>query len=191
MMIAPRISTLPSPETPRFQQSIRNRRERFPGRLTLSEQKTISKTESSMDPSVPERTPDKQRQTAASTKHISRLAVDAILEKKGKDILVLDVTGVSGVADIFILVTGDSDLQIRAIMESVRMKLKEEAGESPWHLEGNDHFHWVLMDYVDLVVHVFLSEKRDFYELERLWGDAPREEVRDEQQASDVALLAD
>ena len=140
---------------------------------------------------VPARTDDKQRLTSASTKQIARLAVDAVLEKKGKDILVLDVAGVSGVADVFILVTGDSDLQNRAIVESVRIKLREEAGERPWHVEGTDHHHWVLMDYVDLVVHVFLAEKREFYELERLWGDAPREEVNELQQASDVALLAD
>ena len=140
---------------------------------------------------VPARTEEKKRLTAASTKQIARLAVDAILDKKGKDILVLDVAGVSGVADVFILVTGDSDLQNRAIVDSVRMKLKEEAGELPWHVEGNDHHQWVLMDYVDMVVHVFLPEKREFYELERLWGDAPREEVHDHQQASDVKLLAD
>ena len=117
--------------------------------------------------------------------------MDAILEKKGRDILVLDVTGISAVADIFVLVTGDSDLQNRAIVESVRMKLKEEAGELPWHVEGKEHYHWVLMDYVDLVVHVFLPEKREFYALERLWGDAPREAVDDRLQASDVAILAD
>ena len=140
---------------------------------------------------VPARTEDKKRLTSASTKQIARLAVDAILDKKGKDILVLDVAGVSGVADVFILVTGDSDLKNRAIVDSVRMKLKEEAGERPWHVEGTDHHHWVLMDYVDMVVHIFLPEKREFYELERLWGDAPREEVHDHQQASDVALLAD
>lgn len=167
----------------------RKHREWIPGRATLSEQNTTS--ENRLDAAVPKRTEDKKRQTAASTKHIARLAVDAILDKKGKDILVLDVTGVSGVADIFILVTGDSDLQNRAIVESVRMKLKEEAGERPWHVEGTDHHQWVLMDYVDLVVHVFLPEKREYYELERLWGDAPRAEVRDDQQASDVALLAD
>lgn len=143
------------------------------------------------DPMVPARTEEKKRLTAAPTKQIARLAVDAILDKKGKDILVLDVAGVSGVADVFILVTGDSDLQNRAIVESVRRKLKEEAGERPWHLEGTDHHQWVLMDYVDMVIHVFLPQKREFYELERLWGDAPREEVHDHQQASDVALLAD
>lgn len=161
----------------------------LPGSTTLSPKKaTTPKVDEAL---APKKTEEKKRQTAASTKQIARLAVDAILEKKGRDILVMNVTGVSGVADIFILVTGDSDLQIRAISESVRMKLKEEAGERPWHVEGKDHFHWVLMDYVDLVVHVFLAEKREYYGLERLWGDAPRETVKDPQQASDVKLLAD
>lgn len=164
--------------------------------MTLSEHDTTSNTarlygDSISDGAVPQRSEDKKRQTSASTKQIARLAVDAILDKKGKDILVLDVAGDSGVADIFILVTGDSDLQNRAIAESVRMKLKEEAGERPWHVEGTDHHHWVLMDYVDLVVHIFLPEKRAYYEIERLWGDAPRAEVRDDQQVDDIALLAD
>lgn len=94
-------------------------------------------------------------------------------------------------ADIFILVTGDSDMQIRAIVDSVRAKLKEEAGERPWHVEGTDHYQWVLMDYVDLVVHVFLPEKREFYSLERLWGDADRAEVDESMSAADVKILAD
>jgi len=140
---------------------------------------------------IPERTEDKKRQTSASTREIAREAVEAILDKKGRDILVLDVTGISGVADIFVLVTGDSELQNRAIVDSVRTRLKQECGERPWHVEGTDHHQWVLMDYVDLVVHVFLPEKREFYALERLWGDAPREEVSSEQTAADVKLLAD
>jgi len=117
--------------------------------------------------------------------------VDAILAKKGRDILILDVHEVSGMADIFILVTGDSDLQIRAIVESVRVEVKEQMAEGPWHVEGADHYQWVLMDYVDLVIHVFNEEKRSFYALERLWGDAPREEVRDELQADSITLLND
>ena len=124
-------------------------------------------------------------------KLIARLAVDAILEKKGRDILVLDVHEVSGIADIFIVATGDSDLQIRAIVDSVRANLKEKAGERPWHVEGSDHHQWVLLDYVDLVVHVFQNETRAFYSLERLWGDAPREEVDEMGDASSIKLLKD
>ncbi|MDA0874992.1 MAG: ribosome silencing factor [Bacteroidetes bacterium] len=156
--------------------------------MTLSPKKSTPAVDEIL---APKRTKEKKRQTATPTKQLARLAVDAILDKKGKNILVMNVTGISGVADIFILVTGDSDLQIRAIAESVRMKIKETVGERPWHVEGTDHHHWVLLDYVDLVVHVFLAEKREFYGLERLWGDAPREEVLDNQQASDVKLLAD
>ncbi len=158
-----------------------------PGREDLSQEKQ----QSVISDIVPERTEDKKRVTAAPTKLIARIAVDAILEKKGRDILVLDVSGVSGVADIFILVTGDSDLQTKAIVDSVRMTLKEKTGEIPWHVEGTDHHQWVLMDYVDLVVHVFLAEKREFYSLERLWGDAAREEVLDEMSSADVKILAD
>ncbi len=140
---------------------------------------------------IPSRTEDKKRRSTTPTRVIASLAVDAILEKKGRDILVLDVHQVSGVADIFILVTGESELQNKAIVDSIRISLRENAGECPWHVEGSDHNQWVLMDYVDLVVHVFMPEKREFYGLERLWGDAPREEVTEEMSASDVKILAD
>jgi ribosome-associated protein len=140
---------------------------------------------------IPERSPKKERVTQVPVKLLARLAVDAILEKKGRDILVLDVHEVSGIADIFIVATGDSDLQIRAIVESVRANLKEKAGERPWHVEGSDHHQWVLLDYVDLVVHVFQDETRAFYSLERLWGDAPREEVDEMGDATTIELLKD
>ena len=116
-------------------------------------------------------------------------AVDAVLSKKGHDVTVMDMRQVSGVADYFVLCTGDSDLQIRAIAEAVQDRIREECSEKPWHTEGNDHYKWVLLDYVDLVVHVFNEEKRAFYNLERLWGDAPVEHVPDEGSAADVALL--
>lgn len=140
---------------------------------------------------IPRRTAEKKRATSASVRRLARLAVDGILEKKGHDTVVLDVHGVSGVADIFIVTTGDSDLQVKAIVGSVRQKIKEEIGERPWHVEGTDHMQWVLLDYVDLVVHVFLPEKRQFYDLERLWGDAPRAEVVDDAESSEgISLIA-
>lgn len=115
--------------------------------------------------------------------------MEAILDKKGRDILILDVHEVSGMADIFILATADSDLQVRAITEAIRVKIKEEADERPWHVEGTDHHQWVLMDYVDLVVNIFLPAKREYYALDRLWGDAPREQVIDDGQVEDVQML--
>ena len=121
---------------------------------------------------------------------LARLAIDAILGKKGRDLVVLDVHDVSGVADIFLIATADSELQIRAVHEAVQESLRKLAGEKPWHVEGTDHAHWVLLDYVDLVVHIFNPEKRAFYSLERLWGDAPREDVPDDGAADGVALLS-
>ena len=141
---------------------------------------------------VPKRTSKKKRKTTTPVRQLARLAVDGILEKKGHDTLVLDVHDVSGVADLFIVTTGDSELQVKAITESVREKIREAVDERPWHVEGSDHMQWVLLDYVDLVVHVFLPEKRNFYDLERLWGDAPREQVPDDADSADeIAILAD
>ena len=116
-------------------------------------------------------------------------AVDAILDKKGEDVVVMDMRSVSGVADLFVLCTGASDVQIRAIAEAVVERIREACDERPWHKEGLDHLQWVLIDYVDLVVHVFNPEKRAFYGLERLWGDAPLERVADTAASSDVELL--
>ncbi|HAY37339.1 MAG: ribosome silencing factor [Rhodothermales bacterium] len=140
---------------------------------------------------MPERSEDKQRSTPAPVKELTRLAVDAILDKKGRDIEVFDVRGVSGVADFFIVTTGESELQVKAIVQSIRASIKENANERPWHVEGVEHNNWVLMDYVDLVVHVFLPEMRSYYSLERLWGDSPRETVADESSAAEMDLLKD
>lgn len=117
--------------------------------------------------------------------------MDAVLSKKGRDVLVLDVHEVSGVADIFILATGDSDLQIKAMSDAVRAELREKTGERPWHVEGAEYYQWVLLDYVDLVVHIFSAEKRTFYSLERLWGDAPNEAVSEDGSGENVKLLAE
>lgn len=132
-----------------------------------------------------------KRTTGIPARVLAREAVDALLGKKVHDILVMDMRGVSGVADLFVLATGDSDLQIKAAVDAVRESLKERFGERPWHVEGYEHRQWVLVDYVDLVVHVFTDERRAFYGLERLWGDAPREAVPDEGSGADVRILAD
>lgn len=116
-------------------------------------------------------------------------AVDAMAEKKASDITILDLRGVSGMADFFVIATGDSDLQIRAIANGVRKRIEEECEERPWKEEGTDALQWVLLDYVDLVVHVFTAEKREHYGIERLWGEASSESVPDNGDASDVELL--
>ncbi|MEM6782106.1 MAG: ribosome silencing factor [Bacteroidota bacterium] len=121
----------------------------------------------------------KPRTTPSATRTLVELAVEAMLDKKAEDVTVLDLRGVSGVADFFVIGTGTSDTQIKAIADGVRMSIKEANGELPWHREGYQSLVWVLLDYVDVVVHVFTAEKRAFYDLERLWGDAPRELVED------------
>lgn len=133
----------------------------------------------------------RKRTTHVPVRTLARTAVDAILQKKGFDIRVLDMRKVSGVADFFVVASGAADLQVRALADAVREEIKTQHGEHPWHLEGMEHLQWVVLDYVDLVVHLFLPEKRAFYNLERLWGDAPVEDVEPEGSADDVALLRD
>ena len=117
---------------------------------------------------------------------LARLAVEGALSKKAFDIKVMDMRTVSGFADYFVICSGDSDTQIKAIAESVQDKIRQEAQEKPWHVEGMEHRQWVLLDYVDTVVHVFDRERRAYYNLERLWADAPTQEIDDA--ATDVVL---
>lgn len=134
--------------------------------------------------------PRKKKRTAPTpSRELAAYAVAAVLDKKALDVVVMDMRDVSGVADFFVLCTGASDRQVRAVADAVREKVRETCSELPWHTEGMDHLQWVLLDYVDVVVHVFDAEKRVFYDLERLWGDAPSEAVPEDGSAADVALL--
>ena len=87
--------------------------------------------------------------------------------------IVLDLRGISDVTDFFIICHGSSDRQVVAISNAIEERLRVELKSRPSHVEGRRTGEWVLMDYVDLIVHVFVDEKRKFYGLERLWGDAP------------------
>lgn len=108
-----------------------------------------------------------------------RRAGELALERKAHDVLVLDLTGISSATDHFILATGNSDVQVKAIAEHILEELKKE-GDRPEHVEGLEGGRWVLLDYIDYVVHVFHPQAREFYQLESLWGDAPRLEMLDE-----------
>ena len=101
---------------------------------------------------------------------VARLA----LEKKGKDIIILEVVGIADFADFFVIVTGDSDVQIKAISDHIEKSLKKERIKL-YHKEGYQSLQWVLLDYVDVLVHVFRPATRALYAIERLWGDAKRE----------------
>jgi nicotinate-nucleotide adenylyltransferase len=104
-------------------------------------------------------------------------AVAAAQDKKASDVLVLDLRGLSDVTDHFLICSGTSDRQVLAIADNIQERLQRELGRKPKHVEGLRTADWILLDYVDLVVHVFLEERRQFYRLERLWGDARRIEV--------------
>ena len=131
-----------------------------------------------------------KKRTSQNPAHVlAAHAVDAMLEKKAHDITVMDMRKVSGVADYFVICTGDSDLQIKAVADAIRERIREQCEERPWHTEGSNHWQWVLLDYVDVVAHIFSREKREFYDLERLWGDAPKESVDEEGASTDVKLL--
>ncbi|MCH7946651.1 MAG: ribosome silencing factor [candidate division Zixibacteria bacterium] len=101
------------------------------------------------------------------------------LEKKGFDVRILKLKEISSVCDYFLIVSGEADIHVKAIAQSIIEGLKE-AGERPMHVEGMVEGNWVLLDYIDVIVHVFKEPTRQFYSLERLWGDAPIEELADE-----------
>ncbi|MBI2159018.1 MAG: ribosome silencing factor [Candidatus Rokubacteria bacterium] len=101
-----------------------------------------------------------------------RRAARAALDKRATDLVVLDVRGVSSVADYFLVCSGTSATHVETISDAIRAELKSE-GIRPLHAEGVPESGWVLLDYGDVLMHVFLDETRAYYALERLWGDAP------------------
>jgi len=100
-------------------------------------------------------------------------AARAADDKKGEDTVILQVGQVLAITDAFVITSGANARQVRTIAEEVEEKVKVDGGPAPLRVEGLDDARWVLMDYGDFVVHVFLDEVRRFYDLERLWGDAP------------------
>ena len=122
-------------------------------------------------------------------RELARIALDAALSKRALDVTVMDLRGISGEVDYFVLATGESDLQIRAIVDGIVDAIREQAGERPFSKEGQPGTsRWIVLDYFDLAIHVFDRELRSHYDLERLWGDAPTETVTDEN--PEAAILA-
>lgn len=108
---------------------------------------------------------------------IFKTIIRAILDKKGEQVVSLDLRKIpEAVADFFIICTASSQPQIRAIADSIDDEVKKNCGESPYHYEGKQNLQWVLIDYVNIVVHVMMPEQRKFYKLEEMWSDAPLEE---------------
>ena len=101
------------------------------------------------------------------------------LSKKAENVVSMDLRGLTSTCDFFIICSGTSDVQVKAISDAIKDGMTD-AGEKPWHVEGEDGKRWILLDFVDIVVHVFGKETRDFYQLERLWGDAKFKTYEDE-----------
>ena len=99
--------------------------------------------------------------------------LSGIEDVKGKEITILDLREIENtVCDYFIICEGTSNTQVNAIVNSIQKKVSKELKDNPWHVEGSDNAEWVLIDYVNVVVHVFQKHTRQYYDIESLWGDA-------------------
>jgi ribosome-associated protein len=121
-----------------------------------------------------------KKRKAESSEKLCDAVVKGMQEKKAADILVMDLRKVkNAVADFFVLCSGGSDKQLDAIADSVDTEVYKALKENPWHVEGKNNKEWMLLDYFDVVVHIFKKEKRDFFALEKLWGDAEMIEIKE------------
>jgi ribosome-associated protein len=109
-----------------------------------------------------------------SSKDWALIAAEAAAEKKAEDVLAINVAELLVVTDYFVIATGRTNIQVRAIADEVEEQLRSRGGIKPIGVEGADEAKWLLLDYGDLVVHVFQPQEREFYRLEKLWSDAPR-----------------
>jgi ribosome-associated protein len=108
---------------------------------------------------------------------LAREVADLAADKKAARIVELDLRGILGYTDYFVICSGNTDRQTRAIHDGIHYGLKERHGMLPQRVEGVQEGRWILMDYLDVIVHVFTPETRDFYRLEQLWGEAPARAV--------------
>jgi ribosome-associated protein len=112
--------------------------------------------------------PASRRGTGAA---LLKLASETALAKKAEDLVALDLRDLDGICDYFFICSASSEVQVKAIAEAIEDRLREH-GQRPWHVEGRAGRRWVLLDYIEVVVHVFHEKTREYYMLDRLWGDA-------------------
>lgn len=129
-------------------------------------------------------------QLSKQTKALLDCITGALLDKKAKDVVVLDLRGLTTLADQFVVCHGTSETQIKALADNVTKETSEKLGEKAWKREGFDSRRWIILDYVNVVVHIFSQEKRDYYGIERMWNDAVRTEVVDAAPAAAGAVSA-
>jgi ribosome-associated protein len=120
----------------------------------------------------------------ATKKTLQRRIAELALTKKARDVTIMDLRKLTSMTDFFVLCTGDSETQVKAIADGIVTGM-EKLGQRAWHIEGLQNLQWVLIDYVDVVVHIFHKDARVFYGLEKLWGDAKMQRVTDRK--TDVA----
>jgi len=121
-----------------------------------------------------------KKRKGGDSKKLCDAIVKGMLEKKAIDIQVMDLRKVkNAVADFFVICSGGSDKQLDAIADSVDEEVFKTVKENPWHVEGKNNKEWMLLDYFDVVAHIFKKDKREFFALEKLWGDAEMTEIQD------------
>jgi len=109
----------------------------------------------------------------AETDQLITQIIQGIEDTKGQDIEILDLREIENtVCDYFIICNGTSNTQVNAIVNAIQKSVSKSLKEKPWHIEGSENSEWILMDYIDVVVHVFQKHIREFYDIEGLWGDA-------------------
>lgn len=121
-----------------------------------------------------------KKKKGIDSEKLSDLIVKGMQEKKATNIVVMDLRKVkNAVADYFVIASGNSDKQLDAISDSIDEFVYKGLKENPWHTEGKNNKEWMLLDYINVVAHVFRKDKREFYALEKLWGDAEITEIED------------
>lgn len=114
-----------------------------------------------------------KKPTVLQSDELADLIIEAIEDNKGEDLVKMDLRKLDGaVTDFFVICTANSTTQVGGIKDSIEEKVRKKGNDKPWHVEGTTMQEWVLMDYVNVVVHIFLPERRAFFRLEDLWADA-------------------
>lgn len=127
-----------------------------------------------------------RKEPQLESRELALIAAEAAADKKAEDIVVIDVANLLVVTDYFVICTGQNDRQVRSIADEIEDRLREQAGVKPIGREGTEEGKWVLLDFADIVVHIFQPDERDFYRLERLWGEAPRLELPEHESVSEA-----
>jgi ribosome-associated protein len=122
----------------------------------------------------------KKKDSPQASQKLSSLIVKGMQEKKANEIILLDLRNVkNAVADFFVICSGNSDKQLDAIADSIDDEVHKALKENPWHVEGKNNKEWMILDYTNVVAHIFRKDRRSFYALEKLWGDAEITEIAD------------